>query len=236
MAFPHILAFSAIAIISSLLAKGRWRSWMVLIASVAALFWLQPLSPIRYLDFWLPVATLALTVLVWLVVRAPKENPATPEISQSDEAASMQDSGLKPTVPPPADVPDTRRSLIATIALVLVIVLVVGALRYVEPLCCLTASRPPQIWIVALAILVIGALGFGLARVRPGARWKPFFFIVLLIGLLVVLKTETLAQAASAGLRSLMGQSTEYAAALDIRWLGVSYIFFRLIHSRSGSR
>ncbi len=216
MTLVHILAFSVIAVAASLIAKGRWRSWMVLVASVAALFWLQPLSPIRYLDFWLPLVTLALTLLVWLVVRSPKE------------AASTQDSELKP---PAADTPDTRRGFLVTIAIVLAVVLIIGALRYVEPLCCLTASRPPQLWIVALAILAIGVVGAVFARALPGERWKTVFFIVLLIILLVVLKTEPLAQAASAGLRSLMGQSSEHAAALDIRWLGVSYIFFRLIHT-----
>jgi D-alanyl-lipoteichoic acid acyltransferase DltB (MBOAT superfamily) len=47
----------------------------------------------------------------------------------------------------------------------------------------------------------------------------------------IVLKTEPLAQAAAAGLRALSGQSTRLASALDIRWLGFSYIAFRLIHT-----
>jgi alginate O-acetyltransferase complex protein AlgI len=45
------------------------------------------------------------------------------------------------------------------------------------------------------------------------------------------LKTEPLAQAAAAGLRALSGQSTRLASALDIRWLGFSYVAFRLFHT-----
>jgi len=201
LTFIHILVFGAIALVAAIpIGQGRWRGWLTLVASVAALFWLQPLSPIRYLDFWLPIVTLALTVFVWLVVRKPAESPETP------------------------------RSLAVTVGVIVAAVLVIGALRYVDPLCCITASRPPQLGSIALALLVVGALGFALARLLPGERWKPILFVVLLIGLLVVLKTNVLAALASGWLRALMGQSAENAAALDIRWLGVSYIFFRLIH------
>jgi D-alanyl-lipoteichoic acid acyltransferase DltB (MBOAT superfamily) len=52
-----------------------------------------------------------------------------------------------------------------------------------------------------------------------------------IIALFVTLKTEPFALAASAGLRALGGQSAEQASALDIRWLGFSYIAFRLLHA-----
>jgi alginate O-acetyltransferase complex protein AlgI len=49
--------------------------------------------------------------------------------------------------------------------------------------------------------------------------------------LFVVLKTDALAQAAAGILRRLTGQSAGLASAFDIRWLGFSYIAFRLIHA-----
>jgi D-alanyl-lipoteichoic acid acyltransferase DltB (MBOAT superfamily) len=55
--------------------------------------------------------------------------------------------------------------------------------------------------------------------------------MVLLLGLLVVLKLPALAQMASAGLRALMGQASSLAAAADLRWLGYSYVAFRLVHT-----
>jgi D-alanyl-lipoteichoic acid acyltransferase DltB (MBOAT superfamily) len=52
---------------------------------------------------------------------------------------------------------------------------------------------------------------------------------VLLIALLVVLKLPSLTQLASAGLRALMGQEASLATATDLRWLGFSYVAFRLV-------
>jgi len=53
---------------------------------------------------------------------------------------------------------------------------------------------------------------------------------VLIIGLFLILKTDAIAQAASAALRALTGQPTNQASPLDIRWLGFSYLAFRLLH------
>jgi D-alanyl-lipoteichoic acid acyltransferase DltB (MBOAT superfamily) len=47
----------------------------------------------------------------------------------------------------------------------------------------------------------------------------------------VVLKTESLALSASRGLRNLTGQTIDLATAFDIRWLGFSYVAFRLLHT-----
>ena len=47
----------------------------------------------------------------------------------------------------------------------------------------------------------------------------------------MVLKLPPLATAASVALRNLFDQGTARAAATDLRWLGFSYIAFRLIHT-----
>ena len=57
------------------------------------------------------------------------------------------------------------------------------------------------------------------------------FSIFALIGLFIVLKMPVLTTAAAAGLRALMGQSTDLAKASDLSWLGFSYVAFRLIHT-----
>lgn len=54
--------------------------------------------------------------------------------------------------------------------------------------------------------------------------------MVLLIGLFFLLKSEPLAEQLSAGLRRLMQQDPTLASSFDIRWLGFSYVTFRLIH------
>lgn len=107
----------------------------------------------------------------------------------------------------------------------------VSLLRYAEPLCCLTPSRPPDVWWVTLGLLGIVALAVVSARFGAG-RWRALLLAVFgLIGLLVVLKLEPLTQAASAALRGLAGQSTALAAATDLQWLGLSYVAFRLVHT-----
>lgn len=66
----HILIFILISGLISVLARGRWRSWAILTLSVLAIFWLQPASSIRHLDFWFPTLSLVLTTLLWAVTTA----------------------------------------------------------------------------------------------------------------------------------------------------------------------
>jgi D-alanyl-lipoteichoic acid acyltransferase DltB (MBOAT superfamily) len=116
----------------------------------------------------------------------------------------------------------------ATLAL---IVVCIALLRYSEPLSAVvTRSRPPDILLVVMGLAIIAALAFGASR----ANAKPITWAVLvalLIGLLVVLKFEPLAQALSAAMRTAQSQDVSIASAFDVRWLGFSYIAFRLIHA-----
>jgi D-alanyl-lipoteichoic acid acyltransferase DltB (MBOAT superfamily) len=66
----HILVFILISGLISVLARGRWRAWSILALSVLAIFWLQPASSIRHLDFWFPTLSLVLTTLLWVVTTA----------------------------------------------------------------------------------------------------------------------------------------------------------------------
>ena len=54
------------------------------------------------------------------------------------------------------------------------------------------------------------------------------------IALFVMLKTPALELAVVRGLRQASGQDPRLAAALDLRWLGFSYIAFRLLHTLRG--
>ena len=68
-----------------------------------------------------------------------------------------------------------------------------------------------------------------LSRLKPDGK-TVIFLIFFWIALLVVLKTPYLSEKASYSLRLLMGQDPTLASPLDIRWLGISYITFRIIH------
>ncbi|MBZ0284454.1 MAG: hypothetical protein K8L97_27185 [Anaerolineae bacterium] len=55
--------------------------------------------------------------------------------------------------------------------------------------------------------------------------------IVVIVGLFVLIKTEALAEAVSGVWRGMTGQDVTLASALDLNWLGFSYVAFRLIHT-----
>jgi D-alanyl-lipoteichoic acid acyltransferase DltB (MBOAT superfamily) len=198
MAILHTAVFTAFALLAGWLLPQRWRIWALLTGSLLAVYWLQPSSPIRHLDFWLPSASIGLTIFVWAVT-----NPRSKSTTGQNRAAAL---------------------------VVLVSVVLVGILRYLGPLCCLTPTPPPQ-----LAPIIL-ALGLGAAIIAipyyfaPGKRIFTAASIVAMLAIFITLKAGTLGSSASGWLRSLTGQPTELASALDISWLGFSYLAFRLLH------
>jgi alginate O-acetyltransferase complex protein AlgI len=232
MTLRDILIFLALALLLRLLAAGyarirrdsaagitAWKHGVLFAASVLALFWLQPSMPVRNLDFWLPLGTLALAVWGWIAT-----TPAGSRISWRENLPWLgAAAGL---------------------------VLLVAATRFLSPTGVITASRPPQFELVLAGLLLVAGFAALLAWVakllavrtealqaegkaaKAGAgAWLPGALILFLLGLFIILKTPALSQAASAGLRGLMGQPVNLAGALDLRWLGFSYIAFRLIHT-----
>lgn len=216
------LLFGALAMLAARDATGRLnaltrraRPWLMLSASVAALYWLQSSTPIRHLDFWLPTTTLALTGLVWAATLRPR--PATGAQRPDHTTAT----------------PDLRATLLTALVMAGIVALI-AATRYLDALCCLTPSRPPEIGAVGVALLTGAVLCVVVARVgtQPATdrAWLDAALVTLLLALFVALKTEPLTAGVSALLRSFTGQSVSQASALDVRWLGFSYIAFRLIH------
>src|SRR5512147_713546 len=57
------------------------RAYLLLACSVLAVYWFQPLVPLRSFDFWLPSLTLALVVLTWFVTSS-KGSQANSEASR----------------------------------------------------------------------------------------------------------------------------------------------------------
>lgn len=197
MSLAQILIFSAFALLYSWLATPRWRGRILLIASLISVFWLQPSTPIRNLDFWLPGASITLTLFVWAATRS---RPA-----------------------------EDRQVTFVSAGLIIGIFLVTGLTRYSEPLCCITASRPPDFLRILLGLAIAGALVALPYRLSRG-RLFPVIGILVILALFIILKTENLSLAFSADLRSLAGQSPELASPIDLPWLGFSYLAFRLLH------
>ena len=161
----------------------------------------------RRLDFWLPALTLGLTALVWVLVTSPESR------------AENRRENL-----------DRRRGLMCVPFGV-----GSGALAGSAGFLVLPGWRLPRAPQIAQAVIGSGAAGpAGLGslprRFAPASRLLRPAALALLLVLFAVLKVPALALAASAGLRAAAGQSAELAAAADLRWLGYSYVAFRLIH------
>ena len=210
MGLRDILIFTALALAYRLIFRQRGRNWFLLVSSALAIYWLQPLAPIRYMDFWLPTATLGLVVLSWLITTPPEGRDWT-----------------------------LRENWLAA-AVLAGVVLLVGLTRFLSQNGLLTAGRPPLFEQVVLGVIAIAGLAwlFSVQTLRVSETLRVSITtlrvsaaIIFLIGLLVVLKLPALTQLASAGLRALMGQEPSLAAATDLRWLGFSYVAFRLVHT-----
>jgi alginate O-acetyltransferase complex protein AlgI len=106
-----------------------------------------------------------------------------------------------------------------------------GLTRYTGLPAALTASTPPDILKIIPGLLVIILAALGLAA--SGRIGKPALITAGLMLLLVFLslKVPELTLLASRLLRSINLQSTELALGQDLRWLGFSYIAFRLFHT-----
>ena len=102
--------------------------------------------------------------------------------------------------------------------------------RYIFPAPIITTSTPPQFIqyaifaiILVVAILLLSWLSHKQTSILSIA-------IILLVAILVLLKTPALSLQSSIFLRTLTNRPIENAVANDLRWLGFSYIAFRLIH------
>ncbi len=115
--------------------------------------------------------------------------------------------------------------------LLLVLVSVLAASRYFGPKNLLPAP-PPALGqtLGTLAFLALAGVALAyVAKKRPSvATWSVFG---LLLTLFLILKTPALSQAVSRFWRLWHYQNPALASALDIRWLGYSYLAFRLLHT-----
>jgi len=205
MTLTHILIFLAVTLAYRLaFSRARLASgrvYALTAISALAVYWMQPSVPVRYMDYWLPTLTLALAGLGWALTAKPEER--------------------------------SRRETLWGLIILVGVALLAAALRYLPFDLLLTPNRPPHIWLAAGMAVLAGLIGWGLARTVTGRAAYAVLWAAIagLVALLLALKTPSIALGISVGLRDLAGQGVERASALDIRWLGFSYLSFRLIHT-----
>jgi len=200
MELGQIAVFVGFGLAYALLIPVQWRAWALFLASLLAIYWLQPTLSVRWLDYSLPTATLALASAGWWLTR------------RSEQRFSRQD-GL-------------------ALLLALGVIVLLALARYVDvsPALRLT-SRPPELSGVLLALALLGGLLWTVWRLSKGRAWPLLAALLALLGIFIVVKTPALAQALAGLLRTQAGQDTALASALDVEWLGFSYVAFRLIHT-----
>lgn len=121
-----------------------------------------------------------------------------------------------------------NRKNIFTLVIIVNVILLINSTRYFSFAQIFTPSRPPQIEVTLMIFLIFG---FALFLLRKNAASLLTFGLILLLGIFLILKIPTLTLWLSSILRLWVGQSIETASAFDIRWLGFSYVAFRLIHT-----
>lgn len=197
MGLIEIAASIAASTLVGVLTRGAWRTYLLLILSVLAVYWFQPVLPIRSFDFWLASLTIAIVVLTWFLTA-----PAGAWRARQNGSALL---------------------------VILATVTFVDLTRYIFPEPVLTSSPPRLVLFAAfwVAITLTIAAAAWLANRLP---WILSLAILALIGILILLKTPALALQTSVFFRTLADRPIDNALATDLRWLGFSYIAFRLIH------
>jgi len=198
MGLARIAASIMVSLLVGALMHGKWRIYSLLAFSVLAVYWFQPVVPLRYFDFWLPSLSIALVILTWLITSKPGAWKGKPNA--------------------------------IGFLIIIGIITLVDLTRYFLPDPVLTATLPPNILQFLVFIAVISAAIPFLTFLSRRFVWTLSAAIVLLLAILVILKYPPLALQASIFFRDLANRPVESASALDLRWLGFSYIAFRLIH------
>lgn len=199
MTIIQILIVAAAALFWGLVMRERGRKYFLLIASVLVIFWLQPALPLRGFDFWIPIATLVITVFSWYVT-------ATEESRR-----------------------DKKNWIV--IAILAGTILLLNLTRFLPFDSILTPSRPPQTLTLILVVAFSSILFLLVTRLTRFNATLISISIIGLIAIFLVIKIPALAYWVSYGIRSLTHQSLAEAKAIDLRWLGFSYVAFRIIHT-----
>ena len=133
----------------------------------------------------------------------------------------------------PRETVKSRENLF-TLGWMFLIIVLIGLTRYTDNISQLTASTPPRIEQILIGLVFFGILIL-ITTVWPNKKSLALGGVALLIGILIALKYPPISTRLAQYLRVLNDQATETATSFDVRWLGFSYIAFRLIHTLQDS-
>jgi D-alanyl-lipoteichoic acid acyltransferase DltB (MBOAT superfamily) len=107
---------------------------------------------------------------------------------------------------------------------------VIALTRYFLPNPVFTAAPPPRFVLFLAFIFAFSIFILLISWLSRRLLWILSAVIILLIVILIILKMPALSLQTSILIRTLTNRSIENASFTDLRWLGISYIAFRLIH------
>jgi alginate O-acetyltransferase complex protein AlgI len=148
MTLIHILVFVIAALLVRWICPRRWRGWFLLGGSLLAVFWLQPSTPIRNIDFWLPVGSIVLTIFVWAIIH-PEQGIHIPALVTSLLIVSgcILIAGATRLVPELCCLTPTRPPNLMQIGIALTSILVIFTLLY--------RFSPGSSWLPGAAIVLL---------------------------------------------------------------------------------
>ena len=201
MTITQILIFTGFALLLGWLTRKFQRVNLLLIASVLAVYWLQPALPLRYLDFYLPTLSIGITVLAWALT-------ATPEMRRQRD--SLISGGI-----------------VLALVLVLALTRYLGIDSVLLP--ARPPIFTQVLIVVALFLLSSFLIAHQKENASNTALWTGFGILLLFFIVLKTPALSELASQLWRSLVSK--QDVALAVANDIHWLGYSYLAFRLLHT-----
>ena len=201
MTITQILIFTGIALLLGWLTRKFQRVNLLLIASVVAVYWLQPALPLRYLDFYLPTISIGITVLAWALT-------ATPE--KRKERESHVSGGI-----------------ILALVLVLALTRYLGLDTILLPARPPVFTRV----LVVVALFLLSTFYFLRCKERSSNTTLWAGFITLLLFFIILKTPALSALFSQFWRALISKQDAALAVASDIHWLGYSYLAFRLLHT-----
>ena len=123
------------------------------------------------------------------------------------------------------------RSEIFTALVIVAVVLGVGFTRYLPISWHITQTRPPSMLNILVALTGFGLISFLLSKINRKSQLSIWLLALLIVGLLIIIKSDQLAIWASRAARVWTGQFPELASSADVSWLGFSYLALRLLHT-----
>ncbi len=123
----------------------------------------------------------------------------------------------------------TRQNQFA-LAIIVGVATIIELSRYILPKPIFTATNPPNILQYLIFVVVLAVIILFFVWQSQRKSWILSVAILLLVAILIVLKTPSLSLQTSIFFRTLANRPIDNALSTDLRWLGFSYIAFRLIH------